>query len=251
MSESSTKPVEEVLARLPMFRHVAPARLHRLARHAQLRQLAKDTLLYERGDPAEGCYVLVRGLVKLSLHAPDGAEKVLRLVGAGESFGESVLFDEQPQPVTARLLTDCELALLPAPALYELLGRDRAFARALLANLSQRIHALIADIEAYSLSSGTQRIAAYLCALAGPSQSAPARVRLPANKTVIASRLGITKETFSRLLHELTSQALVQVSRREIVLRDPRRLAKLARGAKAADLSRASSDRLTRSVPGR
>lgn len=230
MADTSTKEVEGILAALPMFRQVAAAQLHRLARQAQLRALAKDTLLYERGDAATGCHVLARGLVKLSLRAADGSEKVLRLVGAGESFGESTLFDAQPQPVTARLLADCELVFLPAPALFELLERNRAFARALLANLARRIHVLIGDIEAYSLNTGAQRVAAYLHALADPAQPAPARVRLPANKTVIASRLGITKETFSRLLHELTAQGLVEVSRRDITLRDPPRLAALARG---------------------
>ena len=230
MSDSNTLKIEEILGKLPMFRQVPPAHLHRLARHAGLRRAAKDTLLYERGDAATGCYALVYGLVKLSLRAPDGAEKVLRLVGAGETFAESVLFHQQPQPVNALVLADSQLVFLPAQALYDLLEHDRAFARALLSGLSQRIHLLIADIESYSLSSGTQRIAAFLHGLADPAAPAPARVRLPANKTVIASRLGITKETFSRLLHELTALGLVEVSRREIVLRDPQRLAELARG---------------------
>jgi CRP-like cAMP-binding protein len=232
VSESSIKLVEESLAKLPMFRHVAPAHLHRLARHAQLRQFAKDTLLYERGDPATGCYALVCGLVKLSLRGPGGAEKVLRLVGAGESFAESVMFHQQPQPVTALVLADSQLVFLPAQALYDLLDHDRRFVRALLASLSQRIHMLIADIEAYSLSTGTQRIAAFLHSLADPQGPVPACVRLPANKTVIASRLGVTKETFSRLLHELSAQGLIEVRQREIELRDPLRLAELARGGR-------------------
>jgi CRP-like cAMP-binding protein len=230
MSANNALKIEDILGKQPMFQHVAAAQLHKLARRAELRRAAKDTLLYERGDPANGCYALVYGLVKLSLHAPDGAEKVLRLVGAGETFAESVLFHPQPQPVNALVLADSQLVFLPAQALYDLLEHDRTFARALLESLSQRIHTLIADIESYSLSSGTQRIAAYLHSLAIPPGAAPARVRLPANKTVIASRLGVTKETFSRLLHELTARGLVEVSRREIVLRDPQRLAELAQG---------------------
>jgi CRP-like cAMP-binding protein len=225
--------IENLLAGLPMFRHASPAHLHRLARHAGLQRAAKDEVLYRRGDAAAGCYALVTGLVKLTLQAPDGAAKVLRLVGPGETFGESALFDRRPQPVNALVLADSELVFLPAPALYELLDHDRAFARALLAGLAQRVHMLVADIEAYSLSSGTQRIAAFLHSLAGAADpAAPARVRLPANKSVIASRLGVTKETFSRLLHELTAQGLVEVSRRDIALLDPQRLAELARGGR-------------------
>jgi CRP-like cAMP-binding protein len=123
------------------------------------------------------------------------------------------------------------VVFLPAQAISDLIEHDRTFMRAMLADLSQRIHMLIADIEGYSLASGTQRVAAYLHGLAGPPAAGAARVRLPANKTVIASRLGVTKETFSRLLHELTSQGLIEVCQREVVLRDPSRLAQLAHGA--------------------
>jgi CRP-like cAMP-binding protein len=221
----------EVLAGLPVFRQVAPARLQQLARHAELRNAAKDSRLYERGDPSTGCFALVRGLVALSLLAPDGTTKVLRLVQPGETFAESVLFDPQPQPVSAIVLADSQLVFLPTQAVLDLLEHDRTFMHAMLAGLSQRIHRLIADIEAYSLSSGTQRVAAYLHGLADPPSSNPARVRLPANKTVIASRLGVTKETFSRLLHELSSQGLIEVIQREVVLRDPLRLAQLAQGS--------------------
>jgi CRP/FNR family transcriptional regulator, dissimilatory nitrate respiration regulator len=230
VSASSTKVVEDILAGLPVFRHVAPAQLHRLAGHAELRHAAKDTRLYERGEPSTGCFALVYGLVTLSLLAPDGTTKVLRLVHPGETFAESVMFDVRPQPVNALVLADSQLVFLPAQAIFDLLAHDRTFMRALLASLSRRIHVLIADIEAYSLSSGTQRVAAYLHGLADTSSPEPARVRLPANKTIIASRLGVTKETFSRLLHELSRQGLIEVRQREVVLRDPLRLAQLAQG---------------------
>ncbi len=219
MPANSNKAVAEILAGLPEFRQVAPARLQQLARHAELRRVAKDTRLYERGDPPAGCFALASGLVALSLSASDGSAKVLRLVRPGETFAESVMFDPRPHPVSALALADSQVVFLPLAAITDLLEHDRTFMRAMLASLSQRIHMLIADIEAYSLASGTQRVAAYLHGLADPPSSSPARVRLPANKTVIASRLGVTKDTFSRLLHELSSQGLIEVCQREVVLR--------------------------------
>jgi len=55
-------------------------------------------------------------------------------------------------------------------------------------------------------------------------------VRLPATKTVIAARLGVTKETFSRLLRELGAMGLIQVRKREITLLDASRLGEVAHG---------------------
>ena len=53
--------------------------------------------------------------------------------------------------------------------------------------------------------------------------------RLPATKTLVASRLGMKKETLSRLLHDLASRRLITVSRREIAILDARALRALAR----------------------
>ena len=231
MPENRSAQVEDILANLPIFRQVAGAHLRELGRQTQLRRVAKGVVLFQRGDPATGCYALAYGQVMLSLRAPGGSEKVLRLVAAGESFAESSMFQQTAQPVTARTIADSLLVFVPSGAIFELLDSDPLFARSLLASLSQRIHTLIADIEAYSLNSGTERVAAYLFSLAGTSGPGPARVRLPANKSVIASRLGIAKETFSRLLHELAMRRLVEVRRREVLLLDPSRLAELARGA--------------------
>jgi CRP-like cAMP-binding protein len=223
-----------MLAGVPEFRQLTAVRLRELARRAHLQRFAKGAALYENGEPTDGCYVLGSGLVKLSLCGPEGAQKVLRLVSAGEIFGASAVFDPWCQPVTARALAESEAVFLPAQALSDLLGRDPVFARALLKVLSRQIHMLLADIGSYAFASGTQRIAAYLCTLAQMPAETPESVRLPANKTIIASRLGITKETLSRLLHVLTLQGLVEVCGREIRLRDPQHLAELARGSRSA-----------------
>ncbi len=146
MPELKPPRIVDILAALPMFKQVSMAHLNELARHGELRRVPRDSLLYEHGDPATGCYALVRGLVKLSLLGPGGAEKVLRLVAPGESFAESVMFHQQPQPVSARVLADSVVLYLPAKPLFDLLDRDRHFVRAMLGGLSQRIHTLIGDI---------------------------------------------------------------------------------------------------------
>jgi Mn-dependent DtxR family transcriptional regulator len=64
--------------------------------------------------------------------------------------------------------------------------------------------------------------------LADAGAPAPVTVRLPATKTVIAARLGVTKETFSRLLRELAQRGLVRIAKREITLLDRAELAQVA-----------------------
>ena len=214
---------------MPMFRHVARPHLAELARHTRVQHVRRGATVCRRGESLNCFFGVAYGLVKLALRADSGEEKVLRLVGAGETFGEALVFRERPNPLDAIALADTMLVVFPSQAVVALLEHDTNFARGLLASLSERMHNLVAEVEASTLLSARQRVAGYLEALAA-DQSGD-RARLPATKTVIAARLGVTKETFSRLLRELANQGLIEVEKRDIVLRDRAGLALIAKGA--------------------
>jgi CRP-like cAMP-binding protein len=218
-----------VLAGLPMFRCTPRARVEQLARQARLQHVHRGEVIAPAGERLPGLMAVGYGLVKLSLKGTSG--KVLRLVGPGETFGEAVLFLDQPMLAQATALSDTLLVVLPAAPLIELIERDPAFARALLASLCQRLHALIADFEAATAHGARERLAAYLDALAEPGSTV---AELPAAKTVVAARLGVAKETLSRLLHQFADEGLITVQRRSITLLDRERLAATARGGRSA-----------------
>jgi CRP-like cAMP-binding protein len=216
-------PAAGIIAHAPMFRLLAPEHRLALARAARPLHLRRGETVVRRGERLSSLFAVGYGLLKLALRNDAGDEKVLRLVGPGETFGEAVLFLERPVPVDAIALVDTMLAAVPAAELLALLDADPRFARALLAGMSQRLHALVSDFEAATLHGAAQRCAGYLESLAPPGAE-PCSVRLPATKTVIASRLGMTKETLSRLLRELAQAGLIRVRRREIALLDRPRL---------------------------
>jgi CRP-like cAMP-binding protein len=227
--------LEGVIANMPMFRQVARPNLAELARHARVQHVRRGGTVCRRGEMMNCFFGLAYGLVKLSLRADGGDEKVLRLVGPGETFGEALVFRERPNPLDAVALADTMLVVFPAQAVNALVERDPNFARGLLSALSERMHNMVAEVEASTLLSARQRVVAYLDSLA--ANGSAGRVRLPATKTVIAARLGVTKETFSRLLRELANQGLIAVDKRDIVLRDRARLADIAHPAAPPALS--------------
>jgi len=103
---------------------------------------------------------------------------------------------------------------------------DEAEARRMLAGLSRRVHALMADVESYSLQSGTQRVIGYLLRqeAEGGEGQASYTVRLPTSKSIVASRLNLTPEHFSRILHELVERGLVAVEGRDVRIVDAQKL---------------------------
>jgi CRP-like cAMP-binding protein len=97
----------------------------------------------------------------------------------------------------------------------------------MLAGVSRRLHGLVQDVEAYALRNGMQRLIGYLLRdvemdTAGGQKAVT--VSLPASKATIASRLSLSPEYFSRVLHELEAQQLITIDRREIRIPDVQKL---------------------------
>lgn len=219
---------ENFLANLALFRELtAEQRAHIAGSTRQLR-VARGDVLFHRGDPAAGMYVIVFGQIKLSFVSSTGVEKVVEILDQGQSFGEAVMFLDLPHVVTAQALADGLLLFVPKETVFEGIDRDPVFARRLLGGLSRRLHQLIADVESYSTRSGTERVIGFLlrdCAAAElPEGSGSVEIQLPVAKGIIASRLNLTQEHFSRILHDLTSLGLIEVKGRRILVRDLERL---------------------------
>jgi CRP-like cAMP-binding protein len=133
------------------------------------------------------------------------------------------MFMGKPHVLYAQALADSLLLHIRKTAILEAIERNAEFARRMLNELSLRLYRLVADIEAYTLKSATERVTGYLLAALAddPGSRQSADVLLAASKSVLASRLNITREHFSRILHELSQAGLIRVSGRNIRILDP------------------------------
>ena len=214
-----------MLANLPLFQQLRDGEIANLAASAREVSLYKGQILFQRGALLDGFYVIVHGQIKLAFSSPQGHEKVVAIVGPGESFGEAAMFMERPCPVFAQALENTHLLYIAKQGIFAAIDHDSAFARRMLAGLSMRLRGLIHDVEDYSLHSSTQRVIGFLLQLAaGTPASGSVIFELPASKHVIASRLNLTPETLSRILHGLIESGLITVLGRRIVVKDMARL---------------------------
>ncbi|HYO28251.1 MAG TPA: Crp/Fnr family transcriptional regulator [Azonexus sp.] len=210
--------IEALLTHIPLFEGLAPEELARIARGTREIHASKGDILFHKGDPCNGFHLLVYGQVKLAFTSQQGNEKVVEIMQQGQSFGEAIMFMEKPYIVFAQALTDSLLLHVSKQAVFDELARDHNLCRKMLAGMAMRLHQLMNDVESYSLHSGKQRIIGYLLReLAEEDQNGTdVAVTLPTNKGVIASRLNLTQEHFSRILHELTELRLIVVEGRKI-----------------------------------
>ncbi len=210
--------IEALLTHVPLFNGLAQDEIARIARATREIHASKGEILFHKGDPCNGFHLLVYGQVKLAFTSSQGSEKVVEILTQGQSFGEAIMFMDKPYIVFAQALTDSLLLHVSKAAIYEELQRDHNLCRKMLAGMAMRLHQLMNDVESYSLHSGKQRIIGYLLReLPEEDENGiDVAITLPTNKGVIASRLNLTQEHFSRILHELTELGLIVVEGRKI-----------------------------------
>jgi len=217
--------IQAFLANLPMFSEMSSSELDRVAGGTQVHHVGKGETVFRTGDPCVGFHVVVFGQVKLGFTSPQGVEKVVEIVRPGSSFGEALMFLDKPYIVFAQALADSMLLHVAKRTVLEELAREPGFARRMLSGLSRRLHGLVRDVEAYTLRSGAERVIGYLLSDVSDGLSEGAvEVSLSPGKSVIASRLNMTPEHFSRILHDLAASGLIEVDGRRVRINDLARL---------------------------
>lgn len=223
--DPDTERLCNALARAPLFNGLSCAEIARFARGVREQQLEKGCVLFHKGDTCNGFYLIISGQIKLALASANGHDRVIEILRAGQSFGEAVMFMDMPYVVMAQALTDCKLLHISKSVVFEEIDHDPAFSRKIIAGLAQRLHHMIADVETYYLRSGRERVIGFLLREddeehGSSRKSGPVTISLPTNKGTIASRLNLTQEHFSRILHELTEASLIRVEGRIIHILD-------------------------------
>ena len=216
--------IQALLAHVPLFNELESEEIVRLARGSRELATSRGDILFHKGDLPTGFYLIVYGQAKLAFTSAQGGEKVVDILGQGQTFGEAVMFMDKPFMVYAQALADSLLLHIAKTAILDELDKDPRLGRKMIAGLSMRLHHLINDVESYSLHSGRQRIIGYLLRDNPDDGDKGVTVTLPTNKGVIASRLNLTQEHFSRILHELSEKGLIVVEGRKIHIPDVHRL---------------------------
>jgi CRP/FNR family transcriptional regulator len=215
------------LRRAPLFAGLTEEQLGKLSAIAAPVTLPPGATVFLQGDPADAFYLLTAGAVKVAKTLRDGRSATIRHVRAGETFGESVLFNDtypastetmEPEPSLLYRFDTAEFRglMLAEP---ELSLRIIAAMAHLLVLLNQRVEELLLPVPA--------RLARYLLELCS-EQGNPAQCRLPVAKHELAARLGTVPETLSRTLNRFVAGGLIVVRGNSFEVLNPAALERLA-----------------------
>lgn len=196
--------------------------VQRLVGNKGAKSFDKGKLLFQQGEEASAFYVILAGWVKICRMSPDGDETVVGIFTRGETFAEAAMFLGGRYPVNAEVIAPCRLVRVEASSFRKMIHEDPDLAMAMLASCSKHLKFLVEQIEQIKRLSAPRRIADFLTGLCTAAHG-PCVVTLPYEKLLIANRLGMKPESFSRALLQLRDIG-VEVERDHVSIADVSRL---------------------------
>lgn len=191
-----------VVLHVPLFAGLETSSLAELLADAVVRRFPRNALLFVEGEPAGQFYLVLDGWVRLYRQTPDGRETVIALPARGETFAEAVMFLGGRYPVNAAVVDDARLLVIPAKSFRRALENDNELCFKMMASMAVHLRHLVGQVEQLTVRSSSERVAQFLLRLARNGAES-AIVHLPYDKGLIAARLGMQPETFSRALAKL------------------------------------------------
>jgi len=197
----------EQLKSFPFFQDLDPEFLVNLAKYSSLKYYEKNQPIFIHGDYTEYFYLIISGWVKLFRDTLDGQESFVGLVTTGNIIGE-INFNKRTHFFSASTIDKTEVILFPYNLFKETIENNGAFALKIIKALSSVITELELQFEHMATMNAAQRIGCFILRLHHKEKN-KIELKLPYDKTLLASYLGMKRETFSRALHELEKIGII------------------------------------------
>jgi CRP/FNR family transcriptional regulator, cyclic AMP receptor protein len=175
--------------------------------------LAADEVLFIAGDPGDGCYRVEQGLLKVSMIAPSGAERILAIVGPGGIVGELSTIDGLPRSASVSAVRDSELTFVSHAAFQAFAEANPQVYKHLVTLLASRLRDTDGVVAAGSFLPLKGRVARALLDLAEAFGQDVGQgrilIRQKVSQSDVAAMAGIARENVSRILNDWSRDKLV------------------------------------------
>ena len=208
--------------KFPLFSELTEAELEAVAAIARPREYTRGDVIIHADSSGDVFCLIEAGKVKVTMTSPDGKEIILSTFGPGEFFGEMAMLDDEPRSATVVAVDAVRLQTIFKDDFLSLLRENFGITKKLLAELSGRLRIASHRIESLATMDVYGRLARYFLDLAEKEGREDGRGYLAIERPThqaIANTIGTSRETVSRLMHDLIGRKLLLEEGRTIFLR--------------------------------
>lgn len=208
---------------IPLFCELDDSIAEKLCEASIPRTLPKRSTVIREGEGVEAVYFILQGLVKTFRTDEKGNEQIYSFLKAGDLFPLTGRFDVDTHPATAVTVVETELLAVPVKALEQMLQSAPDFAFRLMGLMSGKIRELQDKLLHFSQRSVEDRGISYLIQLAehfGIEREGEVWIPVPMTHQEMASTIGFTRESVSRLLTNLRKEEMIRFNRKGFVVKN-------------------------------
>ncbi|MGB0895152.1 MAG: Crp/Fnr family transcriptional regulator [Parashewanella sp.] len=211
--------IKQLVHQHHLFSNLAENELSNLMDSSTKIHLQPQENLFFQGDAAKRFYLLLHGNLQLYRSSPQGQDKVIEVVREGHTFAEALMFAKQSlYPVSSQAVSECELISFDCDSYRNMLMHNNEACMAVMSNMSVRLRKNINEVEALSLQNAQSRLLLFLMQHMQSSSGNQGRVSLDIPKRLLASRLSIQPETFSRIMKKMIASELIHEDGHDIII---------------------------------
>src|SRR5437763_3290000 len=219
----SSRPMEPTFFRkFDLFAGLDDRELASVAAVAKVRRYAKDDVVFHADESGDIFCLIKEGQVKVTMISPEGKEIILSLLGPGDFFGEMALLDNEPRSATIIATEPLEIVTIWRSDFLHILSENFSITQKVLAELSRRLRSASNRIESLATMDVYGRLARFFLDAARDRgkvlENGYVAVTRPTHQS-IANMIGTSRETVSRLIHDLMKQNLLLSEGKTIYLR--------------------------------
>jgi CRP-like cAMP-binding protein len=208
--------------KFPLFADLDDRELAAVAAVAKTRRYAKDDVVFYADESGDVFCLIQAGQVKVTMISPEGKEIILSLLGPSDFFGEMALLDDEPRSATIVATESLELVTIWRKDFLQILSENFDITKKVLAQISRRLRSASSRIESLATMDVYGRLARFFVDLAKERgkvlDNGYIAVIRPTHQA-IANMIGTSRETVSRLIHDLMKQNLLLSEGKTIYLK--------------------------------
>ena len=223
MAQNTPAAPKTSLKAVPLFSALEDEELEAICALSKTRHSPKGNIIFLQGDAGDAFYLILSGEVKVTLLGGDGREYILGFLKSGDFFGEMSLFDNAPRSASVVTTEDARFLLIRRQAFLNHLTRMPTLLTKFLSTFSKRLRRTDERLGDLALLNVWSRVAKILLTIGETADDAhrPGEWRISKRLTHqdIASMVGATRETVTRILNELKQQAHIATEGKTLIVR--------------------------------
>ncbi len=213
---------EALLKRIPFFARLSEGDLAILTDPLHRRTYPKNTILFDKGSPAQTLYIIESGRVRVFIPGETGEELSMNIYKAGDVVGELCVLDGLPRCASAMTMQDTVALTLDREDLRRSVAASPGIAFAIMEVLSTRLRAATEYTESLAFLDVYGRVANRLLELADRSggEAGGTEIEVDLTQEELATLVGATRRSVSKALGAFQDQGLIKLGRGKITILD-------------------------------